>query len=688
MSYIALDFETYSDVDLIDHGLYNYVAGKHFRVLLAAVATGSSSRVIDFVKDPNALDVLSSLLEGNHIIAHNAGFERAVLGAIGIDLPASRFIDTAVIARGVGAAGKLEAAAPQLLDIDKMEEGKDLIRLFCIPDRLQGVDASLPFDNTLPNLHPTKWQTFINYCLRDAELSYNLWRIYSEFLPSREMDHAAITMEMNHTGWTVDLDLVDRMQQQYQANKEAALETFRDLHDPEHLLNLNSLKQLKEWCAKRGVKATSFDEAHVEKLVEQVDRKLNTMHTSHSRWDDYCAVLDLLRTKQELGGSSLKKLKVIENNTTADGTLKDQYLHLGAGQSFRTTGRGVQMQNLKRLGPEVGDMARVDKMSNEELARNLRQVFTASRKDGRLIVGDFSSVESRGLAYLAGAEKKLDAFRQGLDLYKVLAADIYAKPYDSVSKLERQFGKVGELSCGYQAGPGAVRDFAAGMGVILSEGEAAKLVMDWRSANPDIVEFWAKLDNMLHQALKGRTVSMPMPDGMVLSVAPSHTPQSLKDQHLAAQSIQVQLVRVDTQELIMVRFFHGCYLRGNSICYYKPSVLKSGDLWSKDYVNPKTKQRQFHSIYGGKLAGILTQSFCRELFFRVLGNVEQEFQFDTNVKLVGQFHDEIVLDWTPWPGMSQYQDSEERLRICMSKMMVFPSFPLTAEVHSDYRYIK
>src|SRR5690606_11992918 len=152
--------------------------------------------------------------------------------------------------------------------------------------------------------------------------------------------------------------------------------------------------------------------------------------------------------------------------------LRGQYLHVGAGQTFRTSGRGVQMQNLKRIGgkPRPINPNRVLVWGNDALSSNIRQVFTASEPLGKLIIGDLSSIESRGLAYLAGAEWKLDAYAQGKDMYKVQAVSMgLASGYDNVTPAQRQTGKVGELSCGYGAGPGAVRSFAEKMGTELTD---------------------------------------------------------------------------------------------------------------------------------------------------------------------------------------------------------------------------
>jgi DNA polymerase len=685
---IGLDFETYSAVDLPKHGLARYVRHHTFRPLIASVARENlPTQTVEFITDPGvAAHQLSSLIGDATIVAHNAGFEQAVLNSIGLHYESSRFIDSAVVARAAGAAGRLEAAAPQLLDTDKLESGKNLMRLFSIPPKDAGPDAE--FDVNLITDNYDDWLEYIHYCEVDAELGLHIVMEWEHVLAPYELAYQAVTMNMNNAGWRVDIPLVEEMQRRYLANLDHTLQTFRDTHDAQEL-NLNSLKQMKEWCEKKGVKATSFDEKNVAKLLTRIEQKLlSSAKLTQDKRDNYMAVRDLLRTKQALGGSSLKKLQVIID-TANEGRLLDQYLHCGAGQTLRTTGRSVQMQNLKRLST-IEDMDTLHDPSvywdNTQLAENLRQVFTASDPKGKLIVGDFSSVESRGLAWLAHEDWKLDAYRKGQDLYKTLASNMFGVAYNAVTKEQRQIGKVGELSCGYGAGPGAVMMFAENMGVDLTEGEATKLVHDWRDANPNIVALWDRLNDMLIDVVEGRgaTRRWELSDGLALTLTAIHPPTSLQKINPHAVTVQMSVTRQRTT--ILNRFFHGCHRRGRNVVYYKPSELKTGELWKDTFIDPKTKHRRHHELYGGKLAGILTQSFCRELFFESLLAVHVLMESRRTVQLVGQFHDEIVLDWQP--GSFGLDGVELELEKLMSNSTIAPSFPLAAEIKHDYRYTK
>lgn len=699
---IGLDFETYSAVDLPKHGLHRYVQHPTFRPLVAAVSvydraplSKNMARSFDLVQnqgDARELrNQLISLLDQNYlIVAHNAGFEMNVLRAMSIEADPSWFIDSAAVARAMGYGSRLESAAPQMLGVDKMEEGRDLIRLFSIPGKYQ--DESEHFNPQVIKDNPKEWKMFQEYCFLDADLSAKIGLQGLTFIPGAEFEYNRLTMSMNDNGWAVDLESVKNMQQRYFENLDDLENEFR-VSTGAVELNLNSYPQLKKWCADRGIKANSFDEKNVMRLLKAISKRMASPATDLEKYEDYQQVVDLLNTKQALGGSSLKKLQTILDTVGDDGRLRDQYLHCGAGQTWRTSGRSVQMQNLKRLHNPI-DMENLENpanfFSNDELSENLRQVFTATHKDGALIVGDFSSVESRGLAWLADDQQKLAAFYNGKDLYKVQAELIYGTPYDSVTSEQRQTGKVGELSCGYGAGPGAVKEFASNMGVEMSEAEAKELVHNWRDTNPHVVALWGLLDEMLQEAVfnglnaQVRPVGTDMHLHFVLVSAPASLRKQTQEELL---SLEILLTNKVSGDAYLKRVFHGVHRRGRNVAFWKPSERKTGDLWRDRYIDPKTKQVRFYEIYGGKLSGILTQSLCREIFMGVALKVQRQLvAFNPNVTMVGQFHDELVLDWQPGGRTLPYV--MEDLHDLMTLAPGLAGFPLDAEIKADYRYIK
>lgn len=697
MKYMGLDFETYSPVDIREHGLAQYVEHPEFRVLYAVMATPTLTVPMgdvivshfDFVQD-NYVEVLRMLEEELHkhrfIAAHNAAFEATVLERIGISTESITLVDTAAISRMAGGSSSLAEAARQFLPHDKLEVGTELIQLFCIPQE----EGQLRFDETLPSRHPDEWAMFGQYCQVDAELSASLALLFQKYVPEAML---GVTHKMNKRGWNVDVELVNAMQAQYETNCANSLDDFSSRINNGEQLNFNSPKQLQAWCKERGVSLKSFNALAVEKAIHRIEKRLMVGTLSKEKREGYQDVLAMLFIKQDLGGSSLAKLKKILDLVSYDGRLRNNYVHVGAGQTGRTSGTGVQMQNLKRLGNVPDDTRLVHLMNNPALARNVRQVFTAGHPDGKLIVGDFSSVESRGLAWLAGERWVIDTFKSGKGLYEQFAAKYYGISYAAVSKQQRQFGKVGELSCGYGAGSGAVKDFAEAMGVDLTLQEAAEIVAAWREQHPASVEFWNKLETAMREAIVaptglGVSVDMPASSYVTIYFNKMPAPQTVRKQKHNAVNIEMTISFIDQEGVRhqTYRTFVGCYLQGTEIRYHKPSGTKTGPVW-RDYYIDKNGNRQSLKLYGGKLTGIVTQSFCRELFFYVANGLEASLSRFPNMELIGQFHDELVVEWRPHKEGEDLYGAEMRLAAAMSKNPI-PGFPLTAEVHSDYRYIK
>ena len=702
--YIGLDFETYCDLDLTVVGLDRYVNHRSFTVLLAGLENETSRDVLDFIKDPvdAATKLANAVKNGWTFVASNAAFERACLRRLGHDIP-DRVIDSAVHARMYGGSSKLEYAARQFTRTTKLESGLALIKLFSIPNEHNHWSCPTPF---MVEGFSHEWYNFGEYCANDAlaGLSVTINTVTVHDLNERssrasiETAFELLTYQMNERGWPVDIPLVKEMKRQYERNLEDLTAGFRQAIDPEGKLNLNSPVQLQKWAAERGVKMKSFKSEAVDTMLPKIREKLKSMETLHPRFEDYFQVMRLLEVKQELGGTALKKLDVILNTVGEDGRLRHQYMHVGAGQSYRTSGRGVQMQNLKRLGQNmIQNMDDVHNLSfdNETLGENLRQVFTSSHPQGQLIVGDFSSVESRGLAWLAGADWKIKAFKAGKDMYKVAASGIFNVSYKDVTKDQRQVGKVAELSCGYQGGPNAVERFAGIYGLDMPEPMRVKLVADWREDNPEIEGMWAAIDTALHAVVEAAMVKrVYLGNGLNLEFRRIATPFSLTALHPGAQSVEMVLEN-RFGRILLQRIFQGCYIRGRNVNIYKPGETKAGPAWSGYFIDPATKKQRYYDIYGGKITGILTQSMCREMFFEALEQLSLQERAYSNWDIIGQFHDEIVVDWRPpesAPEGTQTSTLEETLKIVEHSMQyvspAFNGFPLEADIKHDYRYIK
>ena len=716
---IGIDYETFGTRNLKVVGLDNYINDPQFRPLIASISDfvtnddGDDVMVdtrYDFVVNSDErraltpeeqrvnMDAFSMMANRRMQVAHNAGFERAVHTRTGLCSPEMVEYDSAVIARAVGAGEHLAAAAPQLLGIDKMPDGARLIQKFSIPQKDGYVYIDHVSDWTDEDW--ADWKLFGDYCDLDARLSLMILDQWGFALHDRELHYEKLTQRMNTIGWPVDTDLVHAMAAQRDSNLVRIEENFhRVFPDEGGNLNFRSTPQLREWCRKRGINATSFDELHVEQLLKRINSRIDKLYATGSQTpriqkqiSDYTEVRYMLRVKQELGGSSLSKLDTILNLVGEDGRLRNQYMHIGAGQTFRASGRGAQLQNLKKLGAVPGDVEDQDLLEyweNDELARNIRQVFCASHTDGQIIVGDLKSVESRGLAYIAGADWKLDAYHQGKDMYMVQASSMLGIPYDQITKEQRTTGKVGELSCGYGAGDGAIARFAEKMHVAMTEEQAGEVKTTWRAANPEAVQLWRDLDIALHNVVELKAGSAGFKCGpnrtWWCSLISESTPESLLEQNPDAKTISMTL-RDETGMLILRRWFQGCFMDGNDVCYHQPSELKGGPLW-RDMWRKDGKSGRY-KLYGGKLTGILIQSFCREIFYRGLSLLAAALHGYDNVQIIGQFHDEIVVEWWPTPGGISLEDAMAAMRKAMSDRGLVPGFPLDADVHSDKRYIK
>lgn len=715
--YWGIDFETFSKTNLPDRGKRNYMDDPSFRPILVSVAPKKLSmpydvRRFELLYDDGLADFESFIRyvkrEKVTLIAQNAGFERGVLMRMGLmdRWDEINIVDSAVMARLLGAGSKLEVASRQLTNSPKLEAGKSLIMKFCVPH--EGYEEpSIEYIEE----HAEDWSLFGDYCDVDAigsrEIVENgleiLRHLGIEELWDRECYFEKITAEMNETGWGVDREAVKWMLKRSWANSEIAKSIF--IQDVGKELNFNSPIQLKKFCMERGVKVSSLDKYHAPAKLQEVLEALEDPELSEERRQQLSEVRTMLEIKLEIGGTSLSKLTVIDKTTReADGRLYDQYMHVGAGQTFRTTGVGVQMQNITRLKGELRDLKTLEdyevEWTNTDMINQLRQVFRSQHPEGELIVGDFSAVESRGLAFLAGEEWKLDAYREGMDIYKMLVTKYDDVAYEDVTSEMRPKGKYTELSCGYQASAKAVKEFMFRLGFNISLEEAQEWVPNWRNANPKIVDLWGTLDDALREAVATKTeAKRPLANGLRLEITPFTLP-SVSEVAPGSVSLCIKIY-LPSGEPFVVRFIHGAemFMGGRGISYHKPAeTVREDALWSKinktatqkaNQGNKGKKKVVLNTIYGGKLSGILTQSFCREMFFSSAESLSRTLKIYPNVKLVGQFHDELNVEWTPSeePMALELEQAIDIVDHIMSVTKV-PGFPLEADVKSAHRYIK
>lgn len=712
----GLDFETFSPVNLPEKGADNYRQHPDFEPVLATLVYPSGHKErYGYGYERDFIDLINSLKIAVHgggtIACHNVSFERGVVSWLHKQGVSERLlkalVDSAVMARLLGAGSKLAAASRQLTKSAKLEVGKELMGVFCWPH--EGYDKpSLEYIEA----HLEEWEEFGDYCDVDALGAQEIVRYGIELLNKlnaghlweRECEFEWVTYCMNRVGWKVDRESVEWMHKRGWANAEIAKIKFTQGVGAD--LNFRSPAQLKAFAKERGVTWSSLDKYHAPVVLDEVTTRWQA-EEDETKKQQLWEVMTMLEIKMEIGGATLSKTKAIKNIITPEDVIHDAYIHLGAGQTFRTTGTKVQMQNLARLSGEIRDLSTLSdyqcEWTNTDMAGQFRQVFTAHHEDGELIVGDFSAVESRGLAFLAGEEWKLAAYEDNLDVYKVLVTKYNNIEYEEVTSEMRPKGKYTELSCGYQASGKAVKDVMFKYGFNITLEEAAEWVSDWRKANPAVTQFWFELDNLLKAAVMSNIPQeMTTPLGPTIVITPFQL-SSVAQAHPGSTSLAIQIY-VQPDKPFVTRFIHGVYPMDKGLAYYKPVEYYTSEkgLWNN--VNETATQKAnkgkkrgrdkfvtvLNTIYGGKLAGILVQSFCREMFFESLQNLHEVIRGDEyydNCRIVGQFHDEIVVDWHPVEGQSTLEEAMEMVNECMSITTV-DTFPLVADIKHAYRYIK
>lgn len=688
---LAVDFETNSNVPLRKTGIGPYFGDPEFQTLMCGVAfrtpggpiystTYTCFDTLPSTTLPLAVEMVAMHASVAPTYAHNSAFEMNVMRLFG---HASRIRDTAVLARIQGANAHLKWAGPQLVSSDKLVSGEKFIQTFCMGDPREVTQAYVDSTPERSRL----WLDGLEYCANDAEVCLQIAEIWDD-LPVREWRYFFLTQDMNDVGWKVDTDLVERMALQAQANATLIEREWRESFDPRDPkdgkpLNLGSWQQVQRYIKARGFTITSTDKVVMAKLLKRIQSRRTLTQNDRD-------VEGLILTKQALGGSSLSKLSTIQDMVCDDDRLRYQYSHIGAGQTWRTSGTGVQMQNLKRLGNTVSNVDQpLTAFSNTELADNLRQVFTARTADHVLMVSDLSSIEARVLAWLAWEEWKLDAINRGEDLYKLLAMDIFKLSYAQIQKPQRNQGKVGELGGGYGMGGQALKDFADKMGIEITLDESYSIITAYREKNLRIKALWFALNEAMIKALKG------ISNDCRVHVGP---PQLAYTVRFEAESEQQELecVMTGTQrltmslwnegDLIFERVWRGAYITqgmfGDEVIYHRsPKTPSHNRLWVDHSVGEDTDEKYMNKLYGGKLTGVLVQSFARELFFSMVYEIAN--MLPATCLLLGQFHDEVVID-VPVEIAGLVGDLVHDV---MSKSP-YPELPVDCEVKQAYRYIK
>ena len=514
---LFIDLETYSSTD-IKAGVFKYVEAPDFEILLIAYAWDDGpvkvvnpGREVDSLEaireGQDLLDVLCALTDPKVIkVAHNSAFERAALFKwSGYYLPPEQWEDTMILAAYNGLPLSLDAAGSALgLPLQKIKEGTLLINYFCKPCKPTKTNGGRT--RNLPHHAPDKWERFCSYCLRDVEVCQEIYyQLHRYPVTDFERRIWSLDARINERGVKVDLEMVESA---VAVDEAYSAERFEEMQKLTGLENPNSVAQLKEWLGCRGLYADSLDKAAVTDLLSRaVDPTTKSV----------------LELRQLLGKTSTKKYGTMLSMACADERVRGLTQYYGASRTGRWAGRGVQLQNLAQnhldaIG-EVRELVRARDLETLEmifpnvsdvLSQLIRTALVA--KDGHtFLVADFSAIEARVIAYLAGEQWRMDVFADGGDIYCSSASQMFKVPVEKhgINGHLRQKGKIAELACGYGGGVNALLAFGADkMG--LTEPEMQEIVTQWRAASPTIPRFWREAETAAKEALAypGKVVKM------------------------------------------------------------------------------------------------------------------------------------------------------------------------------------
>lgn len=503
MNYLSLDFETYSDVDLQKCGVYSYTASDDFEILLFAFAFDNDEvQVIDIAcGEEIPKDVLSALTDDSFIkTAFNANFERTCLSKhLKKQLSPISWQCTAVQSAMLGLPLSLEGVSQVLgLEQKKMKEGKELIRYFSIP--CKPTKSNNGRTRNLPCHSPEKWADFKKYCKRDVEVERAIrTRLKAYPISPKEQEIYILDQQINDRGILVDKLLVRNAIECDMHQKEDNLTKARKLTG---LDNPNSVAQLKEWLLENGVEIESLSKKAVTELAKDTDGEIEI----------------LLNLRLQLAKTSIKKYEAIERAVCKDGRVRGMLQFYGANRTGRWAGRLVQVHNLPQnhtkdltlarnllKSGRYPDLEMLFKSVPTLLSELIRTAFIPT-KDSRFIVADFSAIEARVIAWLAGEKWRMDVFSTHGKIYEASASQMFKVPIESITKGSplRQKGKVSELALGYGGSVGALTAMGA-LDMGLTEEEFQPLVNAWRAANPNITKFWWDVDRAAIKAVKEKS---------------------------------------------------------------------------------------------------------------------------------------------------------------------------------------
>lgn len=522
MKSLSLDLETYSDLNLAKCGVYKYAESPAFEILLFGYAVdGGPVQVVDLAQGESIPEEILDALTDDTVTrwAFNANFERVCLSRHLTDLGRSldpfhdqhplsqecaRFLNPAgwkcsmVWSAYLGLPLSLEGVGAVLnLDYQKMKEGRELIRYFCVPCKETKTNGGRT--RNLPQHALDKWNLFKSYNKRDVEVEMTIQQRLQKYpVPEKVWEEYHLDQEINDRGIAIDLELARQavaLDAQSRESLMAALKERTGLENP------TSVIQMLGWLEQHGMKTDFLGKKNVQELLKTAQEPLRSV----------------LLLRQKLAKSSVKKYQAMEMTACKDGRARGMFQFYGANRTGRFAGRHIQLQNLPQNHlPDLSETRELVRQGNYEaldmlyesipdvLSQLIRTAFVP-REGMKFVVSDFSAIEARVISWLAGERWKSEAFAAGKDIYCSTASQMFGVPVvkHGINGNLRQKGKIAELACGYGGSVGALKAMGA-LDMGIPEEELGNLVQSWRSANPHIVDFWWQVDGAVKTAIKQR----------------------------------------------------------------------------------------------------------------------------------------------------------------------------------------
>lgn len=522
MKTISIDIETCSDVNLAKCGVYKYAESPDFEILLFGYAVdGREVKVVDLAQGETIPEEILEALTDDAVTkwAFNANFERVCLSRYLTDLgrnldpfhdhhPLSQdcamFLNPAgwkcsmVWSAYMGLPLSLEGVGAVLnLDNQKMKEGRDLIRYFCVPCKETKTNGGRT--RNLPRHAPDKWNLFKSYNKRDVEVEMAIQERLQKYpVPDQVWEEYHQDQEINDRGIAIDLELARQAVAMDTKSRESLMAALKEKTGLE---NPNSVLQMLGWLEARGLKSDSLGKKQVKEMLKTAQEPLRSV----------------LQLRQKLAKSSVKKYQAMEMTACQDGRARGMFQFYGANRTGRYAGRHIQIQNLPQNHlPDLSEARELVRQGNygaldllydsvpDVLSQLIRTAFVP-REGMKFVVSDFSAIEARIISWMAGEKWKSAAFAAGKDIYCSTASQMFGVPVvkHGINGELRQKGKIAELACGYGGSVGALKAMGA-LDMGIPEEELSSLVQSWRSANPHIVDFWWQVDGAVKTAIKQR----------------------------------------------------------------------------------------------------------------------------------------------------------------------------------------